>query len=106
MIPKLSRKIRGLLSATTSLHARKNTGQLKALVLRQPILVASLIVTSLIVPVKQLGILQSLEVAVFDRMVRSQPEAKPDPRLLVVALTETDIQKLKQWPLSDATYPA
>jgi diguanylate cyclase (GGDEF)-like protein len=38
---------------------------------------------------------------VFDQIVRIQPEETVDPRLLIVAITEEDIQKLQQWPLSD-----
>jgi adenylate cyclase len=33
--------------------------------------------------------------------VRWRPEEQPDSRLLVVGITEGDIQKLNQWPISD-----
>lgn len=50
---------------------------------------------------KQWGLFQGLELRVYDRMVQLRPYHQPDPRLLVVEITETDINRLKQWPLSD-----
>ncbi len=63
--------------------------------------IASLAITGLLVGVRQLGGLQPLELAAFDLMVRVRPDEGPDPRLLVVAITETDIKAQKQYPLSD-----
>jgi CHASE2 domain-containing sensor protein len=34
-------------------------------------------------------------------MVRWRPDESPDSRLLIVGITESDIQRLKQWPISD-----
>lgn len=62
---------------------------------------ASIAVTGLLLGVRQLGWLQPLELEAFDLMVRVRPDESPDPRLLVVAITETDIQTLKQYPVSD-----
>jgi adenylate cyclase len=50
------------------------------------------------------GWTQSLELAVFDRMVQMQPDPGPDPRLLVVEITESDLQRFQKWPLSDRIY--
>ena len=99
MLAKLSGKIRSLLSATTKFLV----GNSRRRVLRQPIFIASVVVTVVIQQVTVLGILQPWELAAFDWMMRSQPEKKPDPRLLIVAITEADIQTLKQLPLSDQT---
>lgn len=63
--------------------------------------VASLSITGALIGVRQLGGLQPLELAVFDLMVRVRPDEGLDPRLLVVAITETDIKAQKQYPLSD-----
>jgi CHASE2 domain-containing sensor protein/tRNA A-37 threonylcarbamoyl transferase component Bud32 len=52
---------------------------------------------------RQLGWLQPLELAVFDRMVQLSPSPGPDPRLIVVGITEADIQAQKRFPLSDRT---
>lgn len=51
--------------------------------------------------VRQVGKLQPLELAMFDWMMRLRPHQGPDPRLLIVEVTEEDIQYLKQWPMSD-----
>lgn len=50
----------------------------------------------------QLDGLQSLELAAYDHFVQSQPDLGPDPRLLVVSITEADITALGQWPLPDS----
>ncbi len=49
------------------------------------------------------GILESLELAAYDWYLRLRPfESRPDPRILLVEVTENDIQEQKGWPLSDA----
>jgi CHASE2 domain-containing sensor protein len=52
---------------------------------------------------KDQGILQPYELGAFDYLVRLRPHEKTDPRLLVVAVTESDIQKQKEGSLSDRT---
>ncbi len=52
---------------------------------------------------RQLGGFQPLEVAIFDAMMRLRSDEGPDPRLLIVEITEEDIQYLQQWPMSDRT---
>ena len=70
---------------------------------QQPVLLATVAITGLLLGVRQLGWLQSLELGIFDQMVRLQPQAELDPRLLIVEISEPDIQTLRQWPLSDQT---
>jgi CHASE2 domain-containing sensor protein len=53
--------------------------------------------------VRQLGVFQQLELQALDKLQQLRPSEKPDPRLLVVAVTESDLQKRKEWPLSDRT---
>jgi len=65
--------------------------------------IASIAVTGLLLGVRQLGGLQPLELAAFDLMVRLSPEESPDPRLLVVKITEADIKAVKQYPIPDGT---
>lgn len=67
------------------------------------VFVSSLIITIIFVGTCQLGWLQQTELSVFDWMVRSRPNLGIDPRLLVVKITEADIQLQRRWPLSDAT---
>ena len=66
-----------------------------------PALLTSLIVTVFVAGCQKLGWLEPLELRMFDALVclRSMPE--PDPHLLIVAITEDDIQSQKQWPLTD-----
>ncbi|MBL1175223.1 EAL domain-containing protein [Pantanalinema sp. GBBB05] len=50
--------------------------------------------------IQQVGGLQTLELLIFDRLVQRQPDAGTDPRLLIVTITEPDINRYR-WPLSD-----
>ena len=65
------------------------------------LVITSLAAFGLFLGVRQLGWLQPLELAAFDLMVRLRPDEGPDPRLLVVEITERDIQALNQYPISD-----
>lgn len=73
-------------------------------ILAHPILVTSVLVAGSVLGMRSLGGLQPLELLAFDQMVRLQPEAGADPRLLVVAITEEDIRAQNQWPMSDAVF--
>ncbi|HBB34747.1 MAG TPA: hypothetical protein DDZ80_30335 [Cyanobacteria bacterium UBA8803] len=76
--------------------------RLSRFVLRHPALVASLTVTGLVVGARQLNLLEPLELTAYDRMMQLRPALPPDPRLLIVEITEADIQALEQWPMTDA----
>ena len=65
------------------------------------VLIASVAVTLPLIGARQLGILESVELNAYDQMVRLRPDESPDSRLLIVGITESDIQRLKQWPISD-----
>ncbi|WP_199247099.1 CHASE2 domain-containing protein [[Phormidium] sp. ETS-05] len=67
----------------------------------QPVPAIGIVITSLLLLVRQLGGLETLEITAFDMMNRWRPDAPPDDRLLVVAITEADIQALKTSPISD-----
>ncbi|MGB3401942.1 MAG: CHASE2 domain-containing protein [Microcoleaceae cyanobacterium] len=56
------------------------------------ILTASLMITAMIVGVRQLGLLQTWELKALDTLMRLRPEESLDPRLLIVTVTEADIQ--------------
>lgn len=58
----------------------------------QTVLLASVVATALVIGVRQLGILQTWELQAFDQTLRRRPEEELDPRLLIVTVTETDIQ--------------
>ncbi|MGL5060576.1 MAG: CHASE2 domain-containing protein [Microcoleus sp.] len=68
----------------------------------QSVLIASVAVTVSLIAVRQAGLLEPIELSAYDWMLRLRPDEKPDPRLLVIGITESDIQKLQQWPISDS----
>lgn len=65
--------------------------------------IASLVASGFVLGVRHLGGLQPLELVALDQLVRLHSDPGPDPRLLVVGITEGDIRTQKQWPLSDRT---
>lgn len=69
----------------------------------QQVSLAGLACTGLVMLTRFAGLLQPVELAAFDWMIRWQPAAEPDDRLLVVEVTDTDIENLDEYPISDAT---
>ena len=70
----------------------------------QNLLMASVVVTALVIGMRSLGLLQPWELNTFDQMIRLRPTEKPDSRLLIVKVTAEDIKKLGgEYPLSDRT---
>ena len=67
------------------------------------IAIASLAVTGLGAGLRQLGVLESFELAAYDQMMRLRPALDPDPRLLVVGITEADLRTLQRSTPSDQT---
>ncbi len=67
------------------------------------IAIASLAITGGLWGGRHLGGLQPLELAIYDQWVMLRPQAPPDSRLLIVAITEEDIAQQQRWPLSDQT---
>lgn len=56
------------------------------------LMLASLVVTSGVMGVRSLGLLQSSELAAFDQLLRLRPAEEPDDRFLIVTVGEADIQ--------------
>lgn len=54
------------------------------------LVLASLLVTSLVMGVRRMGFLQKWELQAYDQLMRSRPDEGPDRRLLVVGIKETD----------------
>ncbi|QDL07385.1 sensor protein Chase2 [Brasilonema octagenarum UFV-E1] len=69
------------------------------------VLIMSFIVTSFLMGVRWLGILQAWELQAFDHFMRSRRQEKQDSRLLIVTVTEDDLklpeQKDRRGSLSD-----
>ena len=59
----------------------------------------SVLVTGGIGWAKQQGKLQFLALLTYDFLVQIQPQKPIDSRLLIVGITEEDIQNQKRWPL-------
>ena len=56
------------------------------------ILTVSVMITGLVVGMRSLGILQIWELKALDTLMGLRPDEPPDPRLLIVTVTEEDIQ--------------
>jgi adenylate cyclase len=61
------------------------------------------IVVGTVLALRGLGLLQPLELALFDTVMRSRPPAPVDSRVLIVEVNEADLQALKRWPIDDHT---
>ena len=68
---------------------------------------SSAIATGLVLGIRALGLLQAIELSAFDQSIKLRPASLPDSRLLVVTITEEDIQAQRDEPrkgsLSDRT---
>ncbi len=96
MIAPLVTKIRSLFSDGSN---RSNV----ALTFGRSVILTSIVVTGLVVGVRQLGVFQGMELGAYDQIMRSRPDRGQDNRLLVVGITETDIQTRKEYPINDGT---
>ncbi len=67
------------------------------------VILTSLVVASTIVGLRELGILQALELSAYDLLMRSRPDISPDQRFLVVGIDDQDLQKRKEYPIHDGT---
>lgn len=65
-------------------------------------LVVVLVVGLGVLGARGLGLLESLELSAYDVFLRLRPSDAPaDPRILLVRITEQDIQHLGSWPVPD-----
>ncbi|OUL24583.1 sensor protein Chase2 [Nostoc sp. RF31YmG] len=55
-------------------------------------LLFSIAIAGMLTGIRYLGVLQPLELSAFDQLLRSRPQEKPDSRLLLVTVTEEDVQ--------------
>ncbi|MFB8792150.1 MAG: CHASE2 domain-containing protein [Potamolinea sp.] len=65
------------------------------------LVVTSLVVTSIVMGGRSLGILQKWELKAYDQLLRQRPSETADSRILLVGANEEDLRKYKH-PLSDA----
>ena len=67
----------------------------------RPVLKASAGVAGTIIILRLIGLLQSFELAAFDQLFHLRPKEPVDPRIVIVEISEKDLQEAKQWPISD-----
>lgn len=76
-------------------------------ILRSPwfaLLLISIAVFLVLQSFRTLGFLESLELAAYDGFVRLRPGSSgPETRIVLITVSEKDIQDLGRWPLTDAT---
>ena len=63
----------------------------------------TIFITVAVMGIRRLGALQALELLAYDWMVNLHEEDKQDPRLLVVEITDRDIEQQKSFPIGDNT---
>ena len=68
---------------------------------RSSLLLLTIFISFAVVGVRRLGALQTLELLAYDWMVNIRNEDKIDPRLLVVEITDQDIEQQKSFPIAD-----
>jgi CHASE2 domain-containing sensor protein/predicted Ser/Thr protein kinase len=80
-------------------HLIQKVTKILAKVWKQPVIIGSAIATVLVVGMQKIEVLQTMELRVYDQMMQMRSDPGPDPRLLIVGITEQDLQKWG-WPLS------
>jgi CHASE2 domain-containing sensor protein len=61
-----------------------------------PAVIYSTLATVVLIAIQSLGILEPIETRIYDQMVRLRPDPGLDSRILVVGVTEADLQKLQE----------
>jgi adenylate cyclase len=69
----------------------------------RPVIFMSLLLTTAVVSARHLGLLQGMELSAYDHQIQSQPQEPDDERLLIIGITDSDLQQLQEWPISDRT---
>ena len=67
------------------------------------LLLLTIFTTTIVLGSRRLGGLQVLELLVYDWMVNLNNKDEIDPRLLVVEITDKDIEQQNSWPIPDRT---
>lgn len=67
------------------------------------VMLTSVVVTGLVAVVRGLGGLEGFELSAYDSFMRLRPAAGVDERLLVVGISEEDIQTRQEFPIHDGT---
>ncbi|AFY58584.1 putative transmembrane sensor domain protein [Rivularia sp. PCC 7116] len=79
-------------NSTQNSHKLKTSSPLNYRKIIPAIFAVSLAIATAIVGVRSLGLLEAGELTAFDRMMRSRPYEGKDNRILIVEITEADVQ--------------
>ncbi|HEY9809851.1 MAG TPA: CHASE2 domain-containing protein [Halomicronema sp.] len=60
-------------------------------------------VTFFVILFRAIGLLQLLELSALDQFFRVRPQEKPDDKIVIVGVDESDLERLKVWPIPDDT---
>lgn len=97
VVPRTWQQLCGQTSSSSGIGAAGlQNYQIFRLSCLKTILLFSVTITALLMGVRHLGIFQPLELQPFDQLLRLRPYEGPDPRLLVVTLTEDDFKLPEQ----------
>jgi hypothetical protein len=91
---ELSRGIKR--DSATGIAEQQNSQILPSTRRFKTVLVASVVVTALVMGVRHLGMLQTWELQAYDQLMRLRPDEGPDSRLLVVGIKDEDLQVPEQ----------
>ena len=58
-------------------------------------------VTSLVILLRLIGLLQGMEWTMLDNFFQARPRAEIDPRIAIITIDESDIKQIGQYPLTD-----
>ncbi|MEW6246873.1 MAG: adenylate/guanylate cyclase domain-containing protein [Nitrospirota bacterium] len=65
-------------------------------------LLVGTVVTMAVVGIRVAGYLELWELKVYDWLLRTQPPTSPtEPRIVLIGVTERDVQRLGRWPFTD-----
>lgn len=92
-----------LVTKIRSLFSNENGTTTGALAFGRSVILTSVVVAGVVVGLRQIGTLEGMELRAYDQLMRSRPDQGPDDRLLVVGVTEQDIQTRKEYPIKDDT---
>ncbi|MFE4106155.1 CHASE2 domain-containing protein [Almyronema epifaneia] len=68
-----------------------------------PVIITSLVITGGVILMRFFGVIEGIELGAYDRFIRWKPDEGLDERLLVVGITEEDIQQRQELPIHDGT---
>jgi diguanylate cyclase (GGDEF)-like protein len=103
VLKKIKLNFNNIVKKSTLFSVQKYRSQSVTCICVYYVLFSSLLITGVLIGIRQLSGLQILELIAYDYLIRFQEKDYLDPRILVVEITESDISQQKRWPISDQT---